>query len=58
MEPEILDEQELEALARRMISAFADQPETASRLLDKLAVTEPFNRSPEAAKRIAEKLRT
>lgn len=56
-EPALLDESALEALARRMINAFADEPAIASRLLDKLAVTEPFNRDPAAAKRIVERLR-
>jgi len=52
-----LDENELELLARRMVNAFADAPDIASRLLDKLPMTEPFNRDPAAAKRIAQKLR-
>ena len=52
-----LDESELEVLARRMVAAFVDQPDIAARLLDKLAMTEPFSRDPAAAKRIAEKLR-
>ena len=56
-ESSILEEPELEALANRMVSAFVDQPKIASRLLDKLGTTEPFNRNPDAAKRIAERLR-
>ena len=56
-EASIPNENELEELARKMINAFADQPETASRLLDKLAVTEPFNRDPEAVARIIGRLR-
>lgn len=51
-------EAELEGLARMMMNAFADKPEIASRLLDKLPMTEPFNRNPEAAERIAERLRS
>lgn len=53
----VLNEDDLEQLARRMVEAFADQPQISGRLLDKLAVTEPFNRNPEAAMRIAERLR-
>lgn len=56
-EAAVPDESALELLARRMITAFADEPEIASRLLDKLPMTEPFNRDPDAAKRIAERLR-
>jgi hypothetical protein len=56
-ESKILGETEMEALANRMITAFADEPEIASRLLDKLGTTEPFNRNPDAAKRIVERLR-
>jgi hypothetical protein len=56
-EAAVLDESELEALARRMMDAFADEPEIASRLLDKLPTTEPFNRDPAAAERIAKRLR-
>lgn len=52
-----LDENELEGLARRIVNAFASEPEIASRLLDKLTTTEPFNRNPAAAKRIADRLR-
>jgi Histidine kinase-, DNA gyrase B-, and HSP90-like ATPase len=56
-EAAVLDESELEALALRMVIAFENEPDIASRLLDKLAMTEPFNRDPAAAKRIAERLR-
>ena len=58
VESSILDETELEALAKSMVTAFADEPEIASRLLDRLGTTEPFNRNPDAAKRIAERLRS
>ena len=51
------DEQELESIARRIVNAFSDQPEITSRILEKLPVTEPFNRNPDAARRIAERLR-
>ena len=57
-EAAIQTESELEELARRMIHAFIDQPETKSRLLDKLAITEPFSRYPDVAIRIAGRLRT
>jgi hypothetical protein len=56
-EPSIPDEVELESIARRILAAFADQPETASRILERLPVTEPFNRNPEIALRISERLR-
>jgi len=56
-EAEIPDEAELEMMARRIVDAFLDQPEVANRMLDRLAVTEPFSRNPDAARRIAERLR-
>jgi Histidine kinase-, DNA gyrase B-, and HSP90-like ATPase len=56
-EPDVPDEPELESIARRIVSAFSDQPEIASRILERLPVTEPFNRNPDAAVRIAERLR-
>jgi hypothetical protein len=56
-EAAVVAENELEELARRMISAFSDQPETVSRLLERLAMTEPFSGDPDAALRIAERLR-
>jgi hypothetical protein len=56
-EPTIPDEAELEGIARRIVDAFSDQPEITSRILEKLPVTEPFNRNPNAAIRIAERLR-
>jgi hypothetical protein len=49
---------ELEALARRMLEAFSDQPEAIQRLLDRLPMTDPFSRDPENARRLAEALRT
>jgi hypothetical protein len=51
------DEEELEEIARRIVEAFSDQPEITSRILERLPVTEPFNRNPDAAIRIAERLR-
>ncbi|MGI8527249.1 MAG: ATP-binding protein [Pseudolabrys sp.] len=56
-EPALPDEEELEGIARRIVEAFSDQPDITSRILEKLPVTEPFNRNPEAALRIAERLR-
>lgn len=55
-EPAVPDEPELEGIARRIVAAFSDQPEIASRILERLPVTEPFNRNPDAAIRIAERL--
>lgn len=57
-EPEIPEEGELEAMARRIVAAFSAQPEIAARILESLPVTEPFNRNPEAARRVVERLRT
>jgi hypothetical protein len=56
-EPEVPNEYELETMARRIMTAFSDQPEIASRILERLPVTEPFNRNPDAARRIVERLR-
>jgi hypothetical protein len=56
-EPAIPDELELENIARRIVAAFSDQPEIALRILERLPLTEPFNRNPDAARRIAEGLR-
>ena len=55
-EPEIPDETELEIVARRILAAFADQPEVAARIIEGLPITEPFNRNPDAARRIAERI--
>ncbi len=57
-EPAVPDEPELESIAQAILGAFSDQPEIASRILERLPVTEPFNRNPDAALRIAERLRT
>lgn len=51
------DEAELEKIALQIVRAFSDQPTVADRMLMKLPVTEPFNRNPEATRRIMEKLR-
>jgi hypothetical protein len=56
-EPNVPDESELESIARRIVTAFSDQPDVASRILETLPVTEPFSRNPDAALRIAERLR-
>jgi hypothetical protein len=56
-EPAAPSESELESLARRIVAAFSDQPEISSRILERLPVTEPFNRNPEAALRIVERFR-
>jgi hypothetical protein len=53
-----MDGADLEALARRMLDAFRDQPDSMRLLLDRLPLTDPFNRDPENARRIAEALRT
>jgi hypothetical protein len=53
----IPDEPELEDMARKLLGAFCDQPEVANRILEKLPLTEPFNRNPDATRRIVEKLR-
>jgi len=56
-EAAIPDEPELEKLARQMVDAFSDQPEVATRMLERLPVTEPFNRNPDAVRRILERFR-
>jgi len=52
-----MSEQELEGLAARLLDAFSDLPEMKQSVLDKLHLTDPFSRNPEAAQRIAERLR-
>jgi hypothetical protein len=51
------DNEDLQALARRMVDAFRDQPDLVRQLLDRLPLTDPFNRDPEYARQIAEALR-
>jgi hypothetical protein len=55
-EPEVPSFEELRALAERMVAAFADQPAVVRSLLAHLPATDPFNRDPDAARRIAEDL--
>lgn len=55
-EPEVLPYAELRTLAERMVAAFADQPAVIRSLLAHLPATDPFNRDPDAARRIAEDL--
>lgn len=52
------DEAELETLARQLLEAFADRPDDQLRLLDRLHLIDPFNRAPEQACEIAQRLRT
>lgn len=47
---------ELEALALELISAFGDEPEKRTTLLERLHLIDPFNRSPEQARNIADRL--
>jgi hypothetical protein len=55
-EASIPSEPELEQMARQIVDAFAGEREVANRILQRLSITEPFNRNPEAARRIAERL--
>lgn len=57
VDPPIPAEDELESMALRIVTAFSDQPEVASRIIDRLHLTEPFNRNPDAAYRIAARMR-
>ena len=57
VENPVFNNEDLQALARRMVEAFRDQPETVTKLLDRLPLTDPFNRDPEYARQIAEALR-
>lgn len=47
---------DLEGLARQLVAAFADHPEHRSKLLANLHLMDPFNRAPDAARRIADGL--
>ena len=47
---------EMEALARRMIDAFRDQPEMVAGILSRLPSMEPFSQNPDEARRITEML--
>ncbi len=55
-EPEVPPYEELRVLAERMVAAFADQPSVVRSLLAHLPGTDPFNRAPDTARRIAEEL--
>jgi hypothetical protein len=48
---------ELETLARRMMAAFADEPDVVRRLLERLPSTDPFSRDPDKARALAERLK-
>jgi hypothetical protein len=50
-------DEELELLARRMIAAFADEPDVVGRLLERLPSTDPFSRDPDKARALAERLK-
>lgn len=49
--------EDLEGLAQQLVAAFADQPENRSALLASLHLIDPFNRAPDIARQIAERLR-
>lgn len=55
-EASIPSEPELEQMARQIVEAFAGNREVANRILQRLPITEPFNRNPDAARHIAERL--
>ena len=55
-EVEVPTFEELLALAERMVAAFADQPNIVRSLLTRLPLTDPFDRDPDTARRIAERL--
>lgn len=57
-EPTGFKEAELEALATRLKAAFLDKPDQAKRMLETLPNTEPFNRDPDAARRILRRIGT
>jgi hypothetical protein len=56
-EPDPETEADLEALARRLVETFSGAPELITNLLDRLPLMDPFNRLPDVARRIAERLR-
>lgn len=53
-EPDFPTDDELRALATRLIGAFADQPDMVRAMLAGLPATDPFNRNPDAARLIVE----
>jgi len=58
VETHTIENADLQALARRMVDVFADQPEVVKLLLDRLPLTDPFSRDPDYARQIADALRT
>ena len=52
-----ITEAEMEILARRILDAFQDQPAMVEGILGRLHTTDPFNRDPDGARRLAAKLR-
>lgn len=50
------EERDLEGLARQLIGSFTGDPEAQQRLIEKLHLIDPFNRSPEKARAIAKGL--
>ncbi len=57
MEGSTMADDELVDLAGRLVAAFGDRPDSVTRLLDRLPLTDPFSRDPEGARRIADRLR-
>lgn len=55
-EPETPAFENLRKLAERMVAPLADRPDLVQALLRQLPAIDPFNRNPEAARRIAEEL--
>jgi Histidine kinase-, DNA gyrase B-, and HSP90-like ATPase len=55
-DPSMPSEDELEDLARRLLSSFHDMPEARAKLVGRLQVTEPFSRNPDATLRIMGRL--
>ncbi len=55
-EAEVPSYDDLRTLAERMVAAFADQPPVVRSMLAHLPATDPFNRDPNTARRIAEEL--
>jgi hypothetical protein len=49
---------DLEELANQLAAAFADRPDDRKLLLDRLHLIDPFNRAPDTARQIAERLKS
>jgi len=49
------EDRDLDDLARQLVAAFADDPISLRKLLEKLHLMDPFNRAPEKARSIAER---